>query len=139
MVGCMKVLGIDHLGIAVPNLEEALGFYVGTLGFRADTIEEKPQLGLRLVRVHAPNATLELIEAQDWERTTQRYLDRKGPGVYHIGLRVEDVDASVTELLQRRVRLIDETPREGDGMRVSFVHPGATGGTLVELVTKQGT
>lgn len=133
----MKTTGIDHLGIAVDDLETALAFYVGTLGFCAEAIEEKPQLGLRLVRVHAPNATLELIEARDWERTTQRYLDRKGPGVYHIGLRVDDVDAAVTELLHRRVHLIDEIPREGDGMRVSFIHPESAGGTLIELVTKK--
>jgi methylmalonyl-CoA epimerase len=133
----MKILGIDHIGIAVNSLEEALQFYVGILGLHADAIEEKGQYGLRLVRVHAPNAVIELIEAQDWERTTQRYLGRKGPGVYHVGVEVDDVDAAVTELSARRVQLIDEIPREGDGMRVSFVHPNATGGVLVELVTKK--
>jgi len=133
----MKVLGVDHIGIAVNSLDEALKFYADILGLRADAIEEKAQYGLRLVRLHAPNAVIELIEAQDWERTTQRYLERKGPGVYHLGVKVDDVDAAVTELLERRVRLIDEIPREGDGMRVSFVHPDATGGVLVELVTKK--
>lgn len=133
----MKVIGLDHIGVAVDSLEEALAFYVGALGFRAEPIEEKPDLGLRLVRVHAPNAIVELIEARDWERTTQRYLERKGPGVYHVGVEVEDVDAAVAELLGRRVHLIDETPRQGDGMRIAFVHPEATGGPLVELVTKK--
>lgn len=133
----MKIIGLDHIGIAVDNLEQALEFYVGALGLRADAIEEKPQYGLRLVRVHTSNAVIELIEARDWEQTTQRYLDRKGPGVYHVGIEVDDVDAVVTELMDRRIRLIDEVPREGDGMRVSFVHPDATGGALVELVTKK--
>lgn len=133
----MKVLGIDHIGIAVRRLEEALEFYVDRLGLTADAIEEKPELGLRLVRVRAANVVLELIEAQDWGRTTQRYLDHKGPGVYHVGLQVDDVDAAVAELLERGTRLIDEVPREGDEMRVSFVHPDATGGALIELVTKK--
>ena len=131
----MKILAIDHIGIAVRSLEAALEFYVGRLGLTADAIEEKPALGIRLVRVRAANVVLELIEAQDWERTTQRYLDHKGPGVYHVGLQVDDVDAAVAELLASRTRLIDEVPREGDNMRVSFVHPDATGGALVELVT----
>jgi len=133
----MKILGIDHIGIAVRRLEEALEFYVDRLGLTADAIEEKPELGIRLVRVRAANVVLELIEAQDWGRTTQRYLDHKGPGVYHVGLQVDDVDAAVAELLESRTRLIDEVPREGDEMRVSFVHPDATGGALVELVTKK--
>jgi methylmalonyl-CoA epimerase len=133
----MKVLGIDHIGIAVRRLEEALEFYVGRLGLTADAIEEKPESGIRLVRVRAANVVLELIEAQDWERTTQRYLDHKGPGVYHVALQVDDVDAAVAELLERRTRMIDAVPREGDAMRVSFVHPDATGGALVELVTKK--
>jgi methylmalonyl-CoA epimerase len=133
----MKVIGLDHIGIAVRSLEEALEFYVTRLGLQADAVEEKPELGIRLVRVRAANVVLELIEAKDWERTTQRYLDHKGPGVYHVGLQVDDVDAAVTELLEKRTRMIDEVPREGDDMRVSFVHPDATGGALVELVTKK--
>jgi methylmalonyl-CoA/ethylmalonyl-CoA epimerase len=134
----VKITGIDHIGIAVSSLDEALEFYAGILGLRADAIEEKPQYGLRLVRLHTPNAVIELIEAEDWERTTQRYLERRGPGVYHVGVEVDDVDAAVADLLERRVRLIDEVPREGDGMRVSFIHPDATGGMLVEMVTKKG-
>jgi methylmalonyl-CoA epimerase len=133
----MNITGVDHIGIAVNDIDEALAFYVGTLGLRADPIEPKPELGLRLVRVHAPNAILELIEARNWERTTQRYLDRKGPGTYHIGIEVEDVDAAIAEIMGQGVRLIDEVPREGDNMRVSFIHPEATGGVLVELVTKK--
>lgn len=131
----MKILGLDHVGIAVDNIEKALEFYVDILGLQADVIEEKPEHGIRLVRVRAPNAVIELIEAKDWERTTQRHQQRKGPGVYHVGLRVDDVDTAVAELLATGTRLIDEVPRQGDAMRVSFIHPEATGGALVELVT----
>ena len=80
---------------------------------------------------------LELIEAQDWEKTTQRHLPYKGPGVYHFGLRVADVDAAVAELESAEVPVIDHVPREGDNMRVSFLHPDAAQGTLIELVMKK--
>jgi methylmalonyl-CoA epimerase len=135
----MKVVGIDHIGIAVASLEAALQFYVGALGLRADVIENKPEHGLRLVNVHLPNGILELIEASDWERTTQRYLERKGPGVYHVGLRVDDVDGAVAQLQALGIRLIDAIPREGDGMRVAFIHPQASGGALLEMVARKGS
>jgi methylmalonyl-CoA epimerase len=133
----MKVLGIDHIGIAVASLEAALEFYVGILGLRADAIETKPELGLRLVNLHLPNGILELIEATDWERTTQRHLERKGPGVYHVGLRVADVDTAIDELQGRGAHLIDEVAREGDGMRVAFIHPETSGGALLEMVVRK--
>jgi methylmalonyl-CoA/ethylmalonyl-CoA epimerase len=129
-----KILGIDHIGIAVSNLEEALRFYTETLGLTAGPIQDRPEHGLRIARVRIGDVDLELIEAQDWERTTQRHLPHKGPGVYHFGLRVADVDATVAELEAAAVPLIDHVPREGDTMRVSFLHPDAASGALIELV-----
>lgn len=131
----MKVLGIDHIGIAVSSVDEALRFYTETLGLEAGPIEASPEHGLRIARVRVGDVELELIEAQDWERTTQRHLPHKGPGVYHFGLRVADVDATVAELEAAAVPLIDHVPREGDNMRVSFLHPDAANGALIELVT----
>ena len=133
-----KILGIDHVGIAVANLEEALHFYTETLGLRADPIDEKPEQGLRIARVWVGEVQLELIEAQDWGRTMQHYLPHKGPGVYHLGLRVADVDAAVAALEGAGVPVIDHVPRAGDNMRVSFLHPAAAAGTLIELVMKKG-
>jgi methylmalonyl-CoA/ethylmalonyl-CoA epimerase len=129
-----KILGIDHIGIAVRNIEEALRFYTQTLGLGAGPIEHNPEHGLRIARVRVGDIDLELIEAQNWERTTQRHLPYKGPGVYHFGLRVADVDAAVAELEAAAVPLIDHVPREGDSMRVSFLHPDAANGALIELV-----
>jgi len=132
-----RVLGIDHIGIAVNDLETALRFYTETLGLPADPIEERPEHGLRIARVHAGDVELELIEASDWDRTMQRHLLHRGPGVYHFGLRVADVDAAVAEMEDARVPVIDHEPREGPAMRVSFLHPDAAGGTLIELVTRK--
>jgi methylmalonyl-CoA/ethylmalonyl-CoA epimerase len=130
-----NIIGVDHIGIAVDNLDAALRFYTETLGLSAEPIEDKPEQGLRLARVNVGPVQLELIEAQDWERTMQRYLPHRGPGVYHIGLRVADVDAAIAELEQADVPVIDHQPREGDNMRVAFLHPDAASGTLFELVT----
>jgi methylmalonyl-CoA/ethylmalonyl-CoA epimerase len=132
-----KILGIDHIGIAVRNVEEALRFYTETLGLDAGAIQDSPEHGLRIARVRVGDVELELIEAQDWERTTQRHLPHQGPGVYHFGLRVADVDAAVAELESAEVPVIDHVPREGDNMRVSFLHPDAAQGTLIELVMKK--
>ena len=131
----MKVLGIDHIGIAVSSLEAALRFYTETLGLVADPIQDSAEHGLRIARVRVGDVQLELIEARDWDRTTQRYLPHKGPGVYHFGLRVADVDAAVAEMEAADVPVIDRVPRQGDRMRVSFLHPDAAQGTLIELVT----
>jgi methylmalonyl-CoA epimerase len=133
----MRILGVDHIGIAVASLETALEFYVGSLGLRAGPIEERAEHGLRLVNVYAPNATLELIEAKDWKRTTQRHQERQGPGIYHVGLRVDGVDAALEELRRQQVRLIDEVPREGPVMRIAYIHPDASGQALVELVERK--
>jgi methylmalonyl-CoA/ethylmalonyl-CoA epimerase len=133
----MKIVAIDHIGIAVSHLEEALRFYTDTLGLPAAPIEDRPDQGLRIARVRVGQVELELIEAQDWERTMQHYLPHKGPGVYHVGLRVADVDAAVAELENAQVPVIDHQPRAGDSMRVSFLHPDAAQGTLIELVTRK--
>jgi len=131
-----RILGIDHIGIAVSNIEAALRFYTETLGLNAGPIEHNAEHGLRIARLRVGDVDLELIEARDWERTTQRHLPYKGPGVYHFGLRVADVDATVAELEAAAVPLIDHVPREGETMRVAFLHPDAANGALIELVMR---
>ena len=133
----MTILGIDHIGIAVDDLETALRFYTDALGLCVKQIDDRPDLGLRIARLMVGEVELELIEAQDWQRTTQAHLPHQGPGVYHFGLRVQNVDASVSELESKQVPVIDHVPREGPGMRVSFLHPDAAAGTLIELVEKK--
>ncbi len=133
----MKVLGIDHIGIAVADLDAALTFYREHFGLEAAPIEHHADLGLRIARLMIGKVELELIEAQDWGKTTQRHLPYKGPGVYHFGLRVADVDAAVQELATQKVPLIDRQPRDGERMRVSFIHPDAASGALIELVTRK--
>lgn len=133
----MNLLGIDHIGIAVNDLDAALTFYRERFNLEAVSIDEHVDRGLRIAHLMVGEVELELIQAQDWNTTTQHYLPYKGPGVYHIGLRVADVDAAVQELDAQDVPLIDKQPREGKHMRISFIHPDAAAGTLIELVTRK--
>lgn len=130
------VTGIDHIGILVHDLEASLRFYTQTLGLMATAIEARSEPPIRMAYVQAGSVRLELIEASDPSRTMVRYLPRQEPGIYHVGLRVDDVDTDFAALQQRGVATID-TVREGDAMRVAFLHPDAAGGVLIELVTRK--
>ncbi len=130
------VTGIDHIGILVRDLEASLRFYTQTLGLMATAIESRSEPPIRMAYVQAGSVRLELIEASDPSRTMVRYLPRQEPGIYHVGLRVDDVDTDFAALQQRGVATID-TVREGDAMRVAFLHPDAAGGVLIELVTRK--
>jgi methylmalonyl-CoA/ethylmalonyl-CoA epimerase len=130
------VTGIDHIGILVRDLEASLRFYTQTLGLMATAIESRSEPPIRMAYVQAGSVRLELIEASDPSQTMVRYLPRQEPGIYHLGLRVDDVDTDFAALQQRGVATID-TVREGDAMRVAFLHPDAAGGVLIELVTRK--
>ena len=134
----MKVTRIDHVGILVADLEAALRFYTETLGLEAGPIESRAQPPIRRCCLRIGDAELELIEARDPEQTMMRLLPHRDPGVYHVGLRVEDVDAAAAELRARAVPLIDSV-REGGDMRIQYLHPDPAHGTLIELVTRKRT
>ncbi|HSP97299.1 MAG TPA: VOC family protein [Candidatus Dormibacteraeota bacterium] len=132
----MKVTRIDHVGILVADLEAALRFYTVTCGLTAGPIETREQPPIRRCCLRVGETELELIEARDAEQTMIRLLPHHGPGIYHLGLRVEDVDAAAAELDARGVPLVD-TVREGDDMRIQYLHPDAAQGTMIELVTRK--
>ena len=128
---------LDHIGIAVANLEEALRFYRDALGLDIEMPEEVPSQRARAHFIPAGNSALELLEATDEESPIAKYIARRGPGLHHITLRVDDIVAALARLKSRGVRLIDETPRPGaHGSLVAFIHPSSAHGVLVEL--KQG-
>jgi methylmalonyl-CoA/ethylmalonyl-CoA epimerase len=152
----MKVT-LDHVGIAVSNITEALAFYRDALGLDVDAAEEVASQGVRAHFIHladtaergegvppepdrgtgAPGARIELLEATSDGSPIAKYLATRGPGIHHITLRVDDISAALTQLKARGVRLIDERPRPGaHGSQVAFIHPSSAHGVLVEL--KQG-
>jgi methylmalonyl-CoA epimerase len=125
---------LDHIGIAVRGLEEALKFYRDALGLDVSTSHNVPSERVRAVFVPVGESTLELLEPTAAESAIARFIDRRGPGLHHITLRVDDLDGALAELRARGIRLIDETPRAGArGSRVAFIHPSSAGGVLLEL------
>ncbi len=125
---------LDHIGIAVDDLDAALAFYTGALGLEVDATEDVPSQGVRAHFVRVGSAALELLEATSEESPIRRFVSRRGAGIHHITLRVDDIEAALARLRERGVRLVDETPRRGaEGALVAFVHPSSAHGVLVEL------
>ena len=128
---------LDHVGIAVGALEEALSFYRDALGLKVEAPEEVASQRVRAHFIPAGEAALELLEATSGDSPIARYLERRGPGLHHITLRVDDIVAALARLKAHGVRLIDEHPRPGaHGSLVAFIHPASAHGVLVELKQK---
>ena len=125
---------LDHIGIAVKDLAAALAFYRDALGLEIESPEEVTSQRVRAHFVPVGESKLELLEATAPESAIARYVDKRGPGLHHITLRVQDIDAALAQLKARGARLIDEQPRPGaEGARVAFIHPSSAHGVLVEL------
>jgi methylmalonyl-CoA/ethylmalonyl-CoA epimerase len=128
---------LDHIGVAVRGLDEALQFYRDALGLDVSATVDVPTEQVRAVLVPVGTASIELLEATSPESPIARAIERRGEGLHHVTLAVDDLQAALAQLKARGVRLIDETPRPGaHNSRVAFVHPSSTGGVLLEL--KQG-
>ena len=129
-----RYLGIDHLGIAVPALDAIREIFTGALGFEPGEEERVPEQKVRVLKLDAGGADLEFLESTDPEGPIAKYLDRKGPGIHHVAIRVSDLAATLLELEEAGVRLIDRKPRRGaEGKKIAFLHPKSTGGILIEL------
>ena len=125
---------LDHIGIAVGDIGEALAFYTEALGLEVEATEEVPSQGVRAHFLRVGSASLELLEATADESPIGRFVARRGAGLHHITLRVDDIHAALERLAASGVRLIDAAPRAGaEGALVAFVHPSSAHGVLVEL------
>jgi methylmalonyl-CoA/ethylmalonyl-CoA epimerase len=127
---------IDHVGVAVPDLDEAIAFYRDTLGMALLHRETNDEQDVREAMMDAGNGScVQLLAPLGPESTIAKFLDRSGPGVQQVAYRVEDVEHVSAVLRGRGLRVLYEEPRRGTaGSRVNFVHPQDTGGVLVELV-----
>jgi methylmalonyl-CoA/ethylmalonyl-CoA epimerase len=129
---------IDHIGIATRDLAEALEVWQGSLGLPPEKIEEVTDQMVRVAMLPVGESHVELLEATAPESPVARFIEKRGPGIHHIALRVPDIRAAIENLRQRGTRLIDDEPRIGaGGCLVAFIHPAATNGVLVELVQRQ--
>lgn len=125
---------IDHLGIAVPSLADAIPIYEALLGGPVEHVEEVPDQKVRTAFFTVGESHFELLESTDPDGPIARYLDKNRPGIHHLCVEVADIDAVLAAYKAAGVRLIDETPRIGaGGKRIAFVHPKSTGGVLLEL------
>jgi methylmalonyl-CoA/ethylmalonyl-CoA epimerase len=126
---------IDHVGIAVADLEEEVERYRRTFGLEPTHRERMPDQGVEEVLFAVGESYVQLLGALGSDTPVGRFLDRRGPGVHHLGYRVANVTRALGRLRAKGVALIDETPRAGSrGTTIAFVHPKSMGGVLVELV-----
>lgn len=129
----MSAITINHIAIVVPDLASALPFWRDALGLPADDPREVAQEEVRIVFLDAGEAHIELVEPTTATSGISRYLEKRGQGIHHICLEVDDIVTALQRLAEHGVELINETPRERDGRQYAFIHPRSTGGVLVEL------
>ncbi len=128
---------IDHVGIAVKNLNEAVKVWEG-LGLRVDEIEEVPDQKVRTAIIHVGESRIELLEPTSEDSPIAKFIAKRGEGIHHIALGVDDIEAHLEELKEKGYRLIDEKPRIGaGGAKIAFVHPKAVTGVLLELCERK--
>jgi methylmalonyl-CoA/ethylmalonyl-CoA epimerase len=128
---------IDHIGIATNGIDDAARFYLETLGMQIEHVEEVASQKVRVAMLPLGESRFELLEPTSDDSPISKFLAKRGPGIHHIALRVENIRASLAELKEKGARLIDEEPRTGaGGCLVAFIHPSSTGGVLLELVER---
>jgi methylmalonyl-CoA/ethylmalonyl-CoA epimerase len=126
---------IDHIGIATNGIEEAAAAYHDVLGIQVTETEEVSGQQVRVAMLPIGESRIELLEATSADSPISKFLAKRGPGIHHIALRVEDIRARLADLKSKGARLIDDEPRTGaGGCLVAFIHPSSTGGVLIELV-----
>ncbi len=125
---------INHVAIAVRDIEATLEFYKATFGVETDGVEEIADQKVRAALVRVGGSQLEFIQPTEEGSGVARFIDSRGEGVHHICFEMEDLPARLGKLKTSGVRLIDETPRTGLSGEIAFIHPKSTGGVLIELV-----
>lgn len=129
-----KVTKVDHIGIAVKDLEQAKKFYTEVLGMTALGEEVVDQQKVKVCFIPCGDSEVELLESTSPDGPIAKYIDKNGEGIQHVALRVDNLENALADLKEKGVRLIDEKPRYGaGGASIAFVHPKATGGILLEL------
>jgi len=126
---------IDHIGIAVKSLREAIKVYEETLGLKVSGYDEVDERGDRVAMLNIGESRIELLEPTRPDSAIEKFMTKRGEGIHHIAVRVENIEAAIERLKSSGVRLVDSVPRRGaHGTRTAFVHPSSTHGVLLELV-----
>jgi len=127
---------IDHIGIVVRSIEEALQVYEEALGLELNDVKEVPEQAVRVAFLPVGESELELVEPLTSDSGVAKFLEKRGEGLHHICFEVADIKAALQDLAAKGVRLIDEQPRQGAHGRVAFLHPKSAHGVLIELIEK---
>lgn len=130
----MKPSHIEHIGIAVSNLDEAVSYYEQILGLKCYAVEEVKEQKVRTAFFRVGETKIELLESTEAEGPVGKFIDKRGPGVHHIAFAMEDTDLALKEAEAKGVQLIDRTSRKGaEGLKIGFLHPKSTFGVLTEF------
>ena len=134
----MKVLKIDHLGIAVNSIDAGKNFWTDALGLEFEGSETVAEQKVTTAFFPVGESEVELLESTAPDGPVAKYIEKKGEGIQHVAFRVENIEEAIAELKAKGVRMIDETPRIGaGGARIAFLHPKSTNGVLVELCERE--
>ena len=134
----MKVTKLDHIGIAVKNIDEALAFYRDTLGLSSVGEEVIEEQKVKVAFLPLGDTELELLESTSPDGPVAKFIEKRGEGIQHVALRVENIEEALKELKEKGFRLIDQQPRYGAGnAKIAFLHPKATGGILLEISERE--
>ena len=129
---------VDHIGVAVSNLEESVQFYEEILGLKLQGIETVEEQKVKVAFLPVGDTEIELLEATTPDSPIAIFIEKKGQGVQHIAFRVENIEKALEEMKEKGIRLIDEKPRYGaGGARIAFLHPKSTNGVLIELCERK--
>ncbi len=125
---------VDHIGIAVKNLDEALKFYEDVLGIKCVATETVEEQKVKVAFLPVGDTEVELLESTTDDGPVAKFIEKKGEGIQHIAYKVDDIEKALEELKEKGIRLIDEKPRYGaGGAKIAFLHPKSTFGVLIEL------
>lgn len=130
---------VDHIGIAVKSLEKTLPFYTDVLNLSLLGIEEVDTQRVRVAFLQAGSTKLELLEPTSGESAIAKFIEKRGEGIHHVALGVESIEARISEMREKGIRMIDEQSRPGaGGANIAFMHPKSASGVLFELCEKKG-
>jgi methylmalonyl-CoA/ethylmalonyl-CoA epimerase len=133
----MDLTHIEHIGIAVKNLEEAIKYYEEVLGLKCYAIEEVKDQKVKTAFFKVGETKIELLESTEAEGPIGKFIEKRGEGIHHIAFAAKNLDESLSELKSKKVKLIDESLRKGaEGLNIAFIHPKSTFGVLTELCEK---
>lgn len=130
----MDITHIEHIGIAVKNLEDSIKYYENVLGLKCYSIEEVADQKVRTAFFKVGQTKIELLESTEPDGPIGKFIEKKGEGIHHLAFHVNDLQGALNEVEQNDIRLIDTEPRKGaEGLDIAFLHPKSTNGVLTEL------